>query len=100
MRSSLQIDKETLELNPELKMPSFSTQACTCSSNIGRVKGNLPSFSICMDINKETIKNDYIVCFDSIYTGNDLIIMALRPNFINKKYYQMIIDEMNNIFNL
>ena len=100
MRSSLQIDKETLELNPETKMPNFSTQACTCSSNIGKVNGNLPAFSICMDINKENAKKDYIVCFDSIYTENDLVIMALRPNFINKEYYQIIIDEMNNIFNL
>ena len=100
MRSSITIDKDTLEFTPETKMPSFSKQACTCSSNIGKVNGNMPAFSICMDINKENAKSDYIVCFDSIYTDNYLIIMALRPNFINKEYYNLIIDEMNKIFNL
>jgi hypothetical protein len=103
MRSSMTINEDTLEFIPETKMPSFSTQACTCSSNIGKVNGNLPAFSICMDINKDSIKtskNDYIICFDSIHTDNDLIIMALRPNLINKKFYNIIVEEMNNIFNL
>ena len=100
MRSSMTINKDNLEFTPETKMPSFSTQACTCSSNIGKVNGNLPAYSICMDINKDTAKNDYIVCFDSIHTENDLIIMALRPNLINQKYYNLIIEEMNNIFKL
>ena len=103
MRSSMTVNKETLVFIPETKMPNFSTQACTCSSNIGKVNGNLPAFSICMDINKETIKtkkNDYIICFDSIHTDKDLIIMALRPNLINKNFYNIIIEEMNNIFKM
>ena len=100
MRSSITINKDTLEFTPETKMPSFSKQACTCSSNIGKVKGNLPAFGICIDIDKNNAKSDYIICFDSIHTEKNLIIVAIRPNFINKNYYNTIIEEMNIIFNL
>ena len=100
MRSSITINEETLEFKPETRMPSYSKHACTCSSNIGRVRGNLPCFSIYLDINKENSKSDYIICFDSIHTEDNLIIMCLRPNHINKEYYNIIIEEMNQIFNL
>ena len=100
MRSSITINKDTLEFTPETKVPNFSKQACTCSSNIGKVKGNLPAFGICIDIDKNNAKSDYIICFDSIHTEKNLIIVAIRPNFINKKYYNNIIEEKNIIFNL
>ena len=100
MRSSMTINKDNLEFTPEEKMPSFSKQACTCTSNIGKINGNLPAFGIFLDINKETAKNDYIISFHCIHTENDLVIMCLRPNFINKEYYNLIIKEMNDIFKL
>ena len=100
MRSAITVNIETLEYNPETKMPNFSKQACTCSSNIGKINGNIPSFGISLDIKTKGEKNDYIICFDCIYNDNYLIIMALKPNFINKEYYNHIIEEMNNIFNL
>ena len=52
-------------------MPTYSKHACTFSSNIGRVRGNLPCFSIYLDINKENSKRDYIICFDSIHTEDN-----------------------------
>ena len=100
MRSSMTINKETLEFTPETKMPSFSTQACTCSSHIGKVKGNLPAFGITLSINKDISKNDYIISFHCVHTDNDLVIMVLRPNLINEDYYNVVINEMNIIFNL
>ena len=99
MRSSMAINDETLEMNPETKMPTFSSHSCTCSSNIGKVKGNLPCFNICMDLKKENAKKDYILCFYSVHTDKYLVILDLKPNFLNKKFYDTIIDEMNLIFN-
>ena len=100
MRSSITVNKDNLEFHPETKMPSFSKQACTCTSHIGKVNGNLPAFGIFLDIDKENAKNDYIISFHCIHTEKDLIIMCLRPNLINKEYYNLVIKEMNIIFNL
>ena len=98
IRSSLTINKDNLKFTPEDKMPNFNKQACTCCSHIGKINGNLPIFSVNLDI-PFNCENDYTLAFHAYHNEENFFITMLRPNLFNKDFLNIILNEMNIIFN-
>jgi len=86
------IDPETLKFVPKGRFPDPNVQAVVKSTNIGKVNGNMPLF---------TISNHpffYTFYIHSYHTEDKLFITLIRPVNFDETYINYVMEEMNKIF--
>lgn len=94
--SAKSVDTYTLKYTPPEKMPDFHKQAVVMASNIGRINGNNPLFYASMDCPNEF----YSFATHCYHTEEKIYMATVMPINFDKKYFDVLKEEMDLIFKL
>jgi len=89
------IHPETLQFIPNFDFPDPHTKAVVHSSNLGRINGNLPILHFTYDGKGF---GGYIFYCHSYHTSEKLVNALIMPINLDKKYLDLVKQEMDNIF--
>jgi len=86
------LDSKTLNFVPKAGLPTEATHSCFGSSNIGKVKGNIPL------ITSSNNPRFFVFGVSSYHTEDKLYVPIARPYGYNEEFINMVKEEINKVF--